>query len=84
MPRDNKLSYTIESREGNGVNPYASIYRDKVTDFVGLVHSSLLKWVSENEATDANKGEHNGPGTGCKQNDFCGIREHLNPPSRHA
>ena len=50
----------------------------------GLVHSSLLKWVSENQATEAYNGEQNRPGTGCEQNDFCGIRDHLNPPSRHA
>jgi len=50
MPRDNKFSDTIESREGDGVNPYASVYRNKVTDFVRLVHSSLLKRVSENKA----------------------------------
>ena len=50
----------------------------------GLVHSSLLKWVSENKATYANQSENNGPGTGCEQNNFRGIREHLNPPSRHA
>ena len=84
MPRDNKFSDTIESREGDGVNPYASIYRDKVTDFVVLVHSSLLKWVSENQATDAYDGEHDEPRKGCEQDYNCGIREHLNPPSRHA
>ena len=50
----------------------------------GLVHSSLLKWVSENKATDANKGEHDEPRKGCDQDYNCGIREHLNPPSRHA
>ena len=47
-------------------------------------HSSLLKWVAEDQATDADDGEHNGPGTGCEQNNFCGICDHLNPPSRQA
>ena len=50
----------------------------------GLVHSSLLKWVSENQATDAYDGEHDEPRKGCDQDYNCGIREHLNPPSRHA
>ena len=50
----------------------------------GLVHPSLLKWVSENQATDAYDGEHDEPRKGCDQDYNCGIREHLNPPSRHA
>ena len=49
-----------------------------------FVHLSLLECVAEDQASEPDQGEQNGPGSSGKQNYLCGIGKHLNPPARHA
>ena len=75
------ISNEEENRQGNQVGEQAL---DAANLENRLVHSSLLKRIPENKTADADDGKDKGPGTGCEQNYLCGIRNHLNPPSRNA
>ena len=49
-----------------------------------FVHLFLLECVAEDQASEPDQSEQNGPGSSGKQNYLCGIGKHLNPPARHA
>ena len=49
-----------------------------------VFHAALLECVAEDQASEPDQSEQNGPGSSGKQNYLCGIGKHLNPPARHA